>query len=35
MEYADGGDIASKIKKMKDDGVTFPESQIIYYLSQI
>jgi len=35
MEYADGGDISTKIKKLKDEGSVFTEAHIIYYFSQI
>jgi len=35
MEYADGGDISTKIKKIKDEGSVFTEAHIIYYFSQI
>lgn len=35
MEYADGGDLSSKIHEIKDQGLTFSEEQIVNYLSQI
>lgn len=35
MEYADGGDLSTKIKNLKKDGQRFEENEIINYFSQI
>lgn len=35
MQYADGGDLAAKIKKAKKDKVYFEEAQILDWFTQI
>ena len=35
MEYADAGDLSSKIKDLKEYGGQFSEAEIIFYFSQI
>ncbi|KAF4700400.1 hypothetical protein FOZ63_032818, partial [Perkinsus olseni] len=34
MDYAEGGDLAARIRKARDTGVGFPESQIVRWFSQ-
>ncbi|CAK0890324.1 unnamed protein product [Prorocentrum cordatum] len=35
MEYADGGDLAKKIRGRKDDGGTFQEAEIMFHFAQV
>lgn len=35
MEYADGGDLQSKIKKLKDEKKKFTEDEILNIFTQI
>ncbi|KAK7075075.1 regulation of replicative cell aging [Halocaridina rubra] len=35
MEYADGGDLAEKVKMAKQNGMTLPESTILHWFIQV